>query len=635
MEKVIEKSKNQKNLKDYNERLEVYGDKLKNLYNELYGNYDNSEMYYENLLKIMENSFKSRKRSLRTLDKVREEDSKWFLNQDKIGYVMYLDLFCEDLKGLKSKIDYLKELNITYLHIMPIFKMPKEQNDGGYAVSDYNQIDDRFGTMDQFEKILDMFRKERISVCLDFVMNHTSNEHDWALKAINGEKEYQDMYFIYDDKDTPNKFEEHMLDVFPKASPGNFTYEENMKKYVLTSFYNYQWDLNYKNPFVFNMIAENILQLANRGVEIFRLDSVPFIWKEIGTTCRNLPQINIIVQMYKLITKIVCPAVILKGEDIVNTYESLSYFDDKESKGFSTMYNASMMALLWNSLATRDVRMMVESLKRNSKLPEDATWINYIRCNDNMDCILDEDVIKHFGFNPYEHKQFIINFYKGDFQGSFSKGKLYELDESKMDARISGRLASLCGLEKAMQDENLNEVYLSQRRIILLNSIILAYSGIPILYSGDEIGQLNDYWYISNPSKKHDNRWVHRSLFNWNIAQNRNDIRTVEGNIFNSIKRCTKIRNSHEIFRSDILSNPIYTNNDSVFTFYKRSNNEDLLVVSNFSEHYQTISLNEINNAGFKGDFTELIEGYDINLDKEELILRPYDFKWLYKKYNN
>lgn len=516
MEKLIEKSKNQKNLKEYNERLEIYKDDLKNIYKSMYGDCDNYEQYYEDLLNIMEKYFKLRKRSLRILDRVREEDSSWFLRQDKVGYTMYLDLFCEDIKGLRSKIDYIKEINITYLHIMKFNNTLNYKDNEEYA---------------QLEKIIDIFRKEKISVGVDF-----------------------DMIHIQDEKQ------------------------------------------NCKNPSSFNKIVDNLLQLLNRGIEIL-----------------NIEDKSSVVKIYKIITKIVCPAVILRGNEC------------------SISDNNSLMVLLWNSLATRDVRIMTEHLKQSIYESKKLLYINYSRCNNEIDWKLDDEIIKQFGFSPVNHKQFIIDFYSGNFPGSFAKGQVYETDNFKS---TSGTLASLCGLEKALEECNLHEVYLSQRRIILLNSVVLAYSGIPMLYSGDEIGQLNDYWYISDYSKKYDSRWLHRPAFNWDIAKNRNNITRIEGNIFNNIKKLIEIRNNYDIFKSDIISNIINTNNNSIFASFKRNEYEELLILANFSEHNQVINVDNIRKYELNGTFVELCESLEFDLDSSEITLNPYDCMWLYKNIN-
>lgn len=618
---------------DFNRRFNIYKDELLNNYKSLYGNDERFEEKFTSLIESMEKAFINRKPSLRTLDIQRENDSSWFLSQKQVGYMLYLDLFCKDLKGLRSKINYLKELKITYLHIMPLLKMPKEHNDGGYAVSSYEEIDNRFGNMDEFEKILDMFRDAGISVCLDFVINHTSKEHKWALKAKKGISEYENMYFIYDTDEIPNEFEKTVPEVFPKVSPGNFTYYADMDKYVMTSFYEFQWDLNYHNPVVFNEIAKSILNLANRGVEIFRLDAIPFMWKELGTTCRNLPEIHTLVETYKLIAKIVCPGVIFKGEAIVAPDEILSYFGGLEGKECNTMYNASFMVLLWNSIATKDTGVMIETLKQSPTIPKEATWINYIRCHDDIGWGFEENILKQFNFDPFSHKQFMINFFRGDFYGSFAKGELYEFDETTLDARNSGTLASLCGLEKALLNKDKYQQELAEKRIAMLHKIILAYSGIPVLYSGDELAQLNDWNYLNIKNKCGDSRWLHRPSFNWEKAKNRNNLGTIAGRTFTEIKNAIDTRGKHNIFRSDILSTPFYTSEKSIFSFKKRSHNEELLVLSNFSENPVYVKTQELFKEGFFEQLTDLLQGKVVDLTEEKILVGPYECLWLYKSF--
>lgn len=602
---------------------------IKQEYYTLYKNNGEIDIYFEALVNQMYESYSARKRELKQLDLEREINPQWFLSERMVGMMLYVDLFAEDLEGLRGKIPYLKGLGINYVHLMPLLKMPKEKNDGGYAVSSYTTIDERFGTMEEFEDLVDEFRKNDMSVCLDFVINHTSNEHTWAQRAKAGEKKYQDMYFMYDTDEIPKKFEATVPEVFPKVSPGNFTYYDDFKKYVFTSFYEFQWDLNYQNPFVLNKIAEKIMHLGNRGVEILRLDAIPFMWKELGSNCRNLPEVHSIVRILKAVAKIVCPAMIFKGEAIVAPSEILTYFGGEEGKECQTMYNASLMVLLWNSLASRDVRVMCKTLEKSPAIPYTATWINYVRCHDDIGWGFEEKVLHEYGLDPFKHKQFMINFYRGNFPGSFARGELYEFDEVTMDARTSGTLASLSGLEKAIEERDEYQKELALKRILLLHSIIFSYGGIPVIYSGDEIAQLNDYSYKQVSEKSLDSRWLHRPRMDWEKAEKRGDLGTAEGFIYQKIHRMIEVRKNNPIFASHYGAIPFETGNKGVFGYFKRAGKEELLVFANFTEKEQVVSTEQSGKYYFGGKMMDRIQGKTIDVSKEHIILGPYEFVWL------
>lgn len=600
-------------------------------YYELYGHKEDVKEHFEDLIIRMADAYNSRKDELRELDADRDKHSDWFLSQEMVGMMLYVDLFADNLQGVRKKIDYLRDLGVNYVHLMPLLKMPKEKNDGGYAVSSYTNIDEKFGTMEEFEALADEFRKNKMSVCLDFVLNHTSKEHTWAEKAKQGEKKYQDMYFMYDNDEIPKQFEATVPEVFPKVSPGNFTYYDEFKKWVFTSFYEFQWDLNYQNPFVTNKIAEKLLFLANKGVEVLRLDAIPFMWKELGTNCRNLPQVHTIMRILRTTAKVVCPGVIFKGEAIVSPREILKYFGEgkDEGKECQTMYNASLMVLLWNSLATRDTRVMQMTLEHSPKIPHTATWMNYVRCHDDIGWGFEEEVVRKLGMDPFMHKQFIINFYKGNYPGSFAKGELYEFDEETMDARTSGTLASLCGLEKGLEEHDEYGQELALKRILLLHSVILSYGGIPVIYSGDEIGQLNDYSYKQNLSKAIDSRWLHRPKMDWEKASNKDHVGTMEGKIYKKINKMIQCRKDHTIFRSDHLSEALNTENKGVFGYFKRAGNQELLVLANFTEHEQYVETKTLKKYYFGGTLTDMLQGKKVDLNAEKVILGPYEFLWL------
>ncbi len=597
---------------------------LRNIYFDLYGSCENSEDNFNELIEIVSEAKKNRSSDLKNLDKKRIDNPTWYMNNEQVGMMLYVDLFNGNLKGVKEKIPYLKELGITYVHLMPILKMPKDNNDGGYAVSSYREIDNRFGTMDDFEELAMEFRKNGMSICLDFVINHTSNEHEWAKKAINGEEKYMKMYYMYDDKNVVDEYEKEMIEIFPKVAPGSFTYVEECKKYVMTTFYNYQWDLNYKNPYVFNMITKEILFLANKGVEILRLDAIPYIWKEIGTLCRGLEEVHKLIKMFKIIVKNTTPSMVFKGEAIVEPSEILLYFGGDDDNGCDTMYNAELMTLLWNGLATQNTTLLRRAIESNPTIPDNKTWINYVRCHDDIGWGFNETLVREIGEDPFAHKQFLINFYKGNLPYSFAKGELYEFDEKTLDARTSGTLASLCGLEKALEEKDNYQKELAVKRILMLHSVIFSFSGIPVIYSGDEIATLNDYNYKKVSNKAHDSRWLHRVEMNWDFE----NLEESQKFIFNKLKDMIFTRKANNIFNAEIKINTFNTDNKSVLGLYKSYRDEKLLVLTNFSKTEQVIKRETLSNIYFGGEFEDLLQGKRVNL-QNDIIIGPYEYLWL------
>ena len=599
-----------------------FRDKLYNYYKSLYGESDTSSYRFNQLQEIIEKAKKERKKELKSEDK---KGNSWYLSEKMVGIMLYTDKFSQNLKEFENKIDYLAEFGITYVHFMPLLKSREGNDDGGYAVSDYLNVKESLGDMKQLERVISLLKKRGIRTCIDFVLNHTAKEHEWAIKCKNGEEDFEDMYFMYDTDEIPNMYEKNLTQIFPQVAPGNFTYYNDINKYVMTRFYEFQWDLNYKNPQVFNKITEVLLTLANKGIDIFRLDAIPYMWKELGTLSMNLPQVHTLLKMMELIVEEVCPSVIFLGEAIVEPNEIVKYFGSKEERECHVMYNASMMVLLWNSLATRDVRLMEKSLSIDYGTPSDGVWINYARCHDDIGWGFEDNIIRELGQDPFLHKRFMIDFMEGKFPESFSKGELYEFNPVTLDARNSGTMASMCGLERALNNKDAYQTELAIKRILLLNSIIISYTGIPLLYSGDEIGALNYYDYKNNPEECGDSRWLHRGPMDWKKAENRKDKTTVEGIIFNKIKEMIEIRKNNSEFSSLIHSQPVFTGNKGVFAFHKE---DKMLVLANFTEHEQRIDANSVNWFGLPNVTEDMIQGKKVKLEGT-IVLGPYEYLWL------
>lgn len=596
---------------------------LKQSYQELYGKGKVSEQRFHELLEIMEKAKAERPAWLREQD---AEGNRWYLSEKMAGIMLYTDHFCGDLYGMEEKLDYLSELGITYVHFMPLLQSRKGNNDGGYAVSDYLAVEPRLGDMTQLRKVIRSMKERGIRTCIDFVLNHTAKEYSWAEECRKGNPDYQDMYFLFDNDAVPKEYEKTMTEIFPGVAPGNFTYYPEMGKYVMTRFYEFQWDLNYASPQVFNKIVEVLLTLANQGIDIFRLDAIPYMWKKLGTRCMNLPEVHQLLRMMYAIIQEVCPSVVFLGEAIVEPREIVKYFGTEQERECNMMYNASLMVLLWSSLASRDVRLMERTLERESGVPSGGVWINYARCHDDIGWGFAEEIQRGLGIDPEAHKQFMISYMKGDFPGSFSAGELYEFNPQTLDARNSGTLASMCGLEQALREKHDYKIELAVKRILLLHSVMLSYTGIPLIYSGDEIGQLNDWGYKDDADRSGDSRWLHRGNMDWKAAEKRNDLSAVEGKIFQGIKKMIGIRKDCPYFRSDLPSSPVDLDNKAVFGFHK---GDKIMVLANFSEHEQWVEADRFDWFGLPGEMEDLVTGRKIRSYKNRILLGPYEYLWL------
>ena len=601
----------------YEARFQKHIDELKWLYMELY---DDQEHFNE-LCTSMKQFYDTRKKVLKASDLTREADPDWYKGSDILGMMMYTKMFGGNLKGVKKHLDYLKECGINYLHLMPLMESPKDRSDGGYAVADFRKVQPELGTIRDLESLASECRKQGISICLDFVMNHTSEDHEWAKRARAGEKEYQDRYFFSDNWDILAQFDKTVPQVFPTTAPGNFTWLPEIEKVVMTTFYPYQWDLNYANPVVFNEMMYNFLYFANLGIDIIRIDAVPYIWKELGTSCRNLQKVHTIVRMMRMIGEIVCPGILLLGEVVMEPEKVVPYFGTPEKPECHMLYNVTTMATIWNTVATKDTRLLEKQLDSVYHLPGEYTFLNYLRCHDDIGWGLDYDSLGGWGMDQVAHKQFLNDFFTGKYKESFSRGVLYNDDPVSRDARFCGTTASMCGIEEALEKQDEGKMDQAIRLDLMLHGFMLQQSGIPVIYSGDEVGALNDNHYKEDPEKAEDSRYIHRGQFDWKLTEKIQQEGTVQNRIFYGLRRMEEIRMEHEVFSSDALARTMDMEDDSILGILRTGETEEMLGVYNFSDAPKKVSLQET--------WTDLLndETYDT-----ELSLKPYDFRWMIRK---
>ena len=608
---------------DFSNRLDKYFPALFSLYLGMYGGQYDFFFHLEDLITSLARSWFQRPADLRALDNAREKNPLWFQSNQMLGGVCYVDLFAENLEGVKSKIPYFKELGLTYLHLMPLFKAPEGENDGGYAVSSYREVHPPLGTIEELASLADELRSAGISLVVDLVFNHTSDEHLWTSGVKSGNEEYHDFYRIFPNREMPDIYEQNLREIFPEEHTGAFTFFPDLFKdggWVWTTFHSYQWDLNYANPAVFNRMTEEMLFLANQGVEVIRLDAVAFIWKQLGTNCENLQGAHQLIKAFNAVARIASPALLFKSEAIVHPDDVVKYISADECQ---LSYNPLLMALLWNSLATREVKLLSHSLATRFKLHPDTAWVNYVRVHDDIGWTFSDEDAASFGINGNDHRRFLNEFYRGRFEGSFARGLPFQENPKTGDCRISGTGASLAGLEKALKEEGAHEVELAVRRILLIHGVILTAGGIPLIYLGDEIGTLNDYTYRDDPAHERDSRWVHRPKADWEKYAKRNDFRTIEGRVYQGLKLLIDLRKKHEVFSGGELE-IIQTENDHVLGFMRMHAGKRSVIFANFSEAPQTIASRIIEQYSVTS--LQPLQGRSKLSKYKELKLEPLDF---------
>lgn len=599
-------------------RLRKHHDELRWLYMELY---NNGSMFFE-LMECLNQFYQERSESLKAIDRKKEADPDWYRRNDLLGMMLYIDNFGGTINGVKEKLDYIQKSNVNYIHLMPFLDTVPERSDGGYAVKDFRKVQPNLGTMEDLEELTSACHEKGIQVCMDFVMNHTSEDHEWAVRARNGEGEYMSRYFFYDNYDIPSRFEQTVPQVFPTTAPGNFTWLPSCGHYVMTTFYPYQWDLNYRNPRVFNEMMANFLYLANRGIDIIRIDAVPYIWKELGTQCRNLKQVHTIVRMMRMIGEIVCPSVLLLGEVVMEPEKVVPYFGTVEKPECHMLYNVTTMATTWHTVATRDTTLLREQLNKVFALPTQYVFINYLRCHDDIGWGLDYDSLRRFGIEERPHKAYLNDFFRGLRGLSSSRGELYNEDPVTGDARLCGTTASLCGLQTALESGDEAEIDRAIDAVVMLHAYMFTQSGIPVLYSGDEIGQLNDDGYHADPNKSADSRYLHRGKMDWAAAARVNEAGTPENRIFTALSKLEFLRAHIPVFSCYAKAATLNTGDNAILGIIRCLDGDLIIGLYNFSDEPKTaVALHSDAN------YLNLMTGVTVNIS--EITVPAQGFYWL------
>ena len=605
--------------REFELRLEKHHDELRWLYMELY---NNGAMFYELMERLYE-FYQERTDALKAIDRKRVSDPNWYKRNDLVGMMLYIDNFAGTINGVREKLPYLHKSNVNYIHLMPFLDTVPGRSDGGYAVKDFRKVQENLGTMEDLEKLTAACHEKNMQVCMDFVMNHTSEDHEWAVKARQGDGEYMSRYFFYDSREIPDKFEETVPQVFPTTAPGNFTWLPECAHHVMTTFYPYQWDLNYANPRVFNEMMANFLYLANRGIDIIRIDAVPYIWKELGTQCRNLKQVHTIVRMMRMIGEIVCPSVLLLGEVVMEPAKVVPYFGTVEKPECHMLYNVTTMATTWHTVATKDTTLLKEQLDKVFALPKDYVFLNYLRCHDDIGWGLDYESLRRFGIEERPHKAYLNRYFRGMDGLSGSRGELYNEDLVTGDARLCGTTASLCGLQSALEAGDRKAIDAAVNAVVTLHAYMFMQSGIPVLYSGDEVGQLNDDNYRLDPNKAADSRYLHRGKMDWKAAARTDIPGTAEQRVFDALRELENVRADEAVFDCSAYALTLDTGDKALLGIRRILNGEEIVGIFNFSEEEK---MADVNLCGW---YRDVFTGEDMQL--KALRVPGNGFYWLKK----
>ena len=572
--------------------------------------------------------WRARPTDLRRLDDERIARPDWFQAADMIGYVFYVDRFAGTLRGVEDHIDYLEELGARYIHLMPLLKTRPGDNDGGYAVTDFGAVEPRLGTIDDLEHLARRLRERGMSTCIDLVVNHTAAEHPWAMAAAAGDPTFAELYRTYPDRRIPNQFERTLPEVFPDFAPGNFTRLPD-GRWVWTTFNSWQWDLNWSNPRLFALILDALLELANRGVDVFRLDAVAFMWKRLGTNCQNQPEVHQLLRALRACARIAAPAVIFKAEAIVGPDDLVPYLGVGPLAGreCDMVYHNSVMVQFWSALATRDTRLMTHVLGDFPHKPVATAWGTYVRCHDDIGWAVTEDDAEAVGWTGPEHRAFLSAFYDGSFPGSFARGVVFQHYPATNDSRVCGTCASLAGLETALEAGDPLSTDRAIERILLGHAIILAWDGIPLLYMGDEIGLRNDWSFEREPDHASDNRWVHRPRMNWAAAARRHDPTTVEGRLFAGFRHLIDVRRGLPQLHVATPLEVVDAGDRALFAFVRDHPDGRLLAVFNLTEWQRTIPGSLLEEAGLPVAVDALDPTTRVRSSKKT-VLPPYAARW-------
>ena len=552
-------------------------------------------------------ALRTRPAALVELDRARAVPPNLTSLSGNVVYTFYVDRFSQDLAGLIDRLDYLQSLGVRWLHPLPLLRSRPGDSDGGFAVADFREIESHLGSMDDLAALTTALHERGMGLLLDVVCNHTAREHAWAAAARAGDPAWRDFYRVEPTEAAVAGWEEHLIDVFPDTAPGSFTHEPEMGGWVWTTFYPFQWDLNYANPAVFVEMLDVLLFLANQGVDGFRLDSAPFLWKREGTSCRNQPEAYRIVEAWRAALSIVAPGVFLLAEAIESIDDVLPFFGQR-SPGCDLAYNNGVMTALWGALADEDAGIARTLIEAASVRPAHAAWLNYVRCHDDLIW----NALAAYA-EPHDLKRW-SDFYAG---GGFSGGRAFQTAPGGVPS-TNGMAAALVGLGRDGVDQDL-----AARRLTLLYGIIHGLDGWPLIYMGDEVALGNDEAFDQDPARRDEGRWLHRPVMNWDMAEGRDDPDRIQGRTFAALRRFGDLTRSLDELDIRGPARPVALTEKAVLAFERVEGSRRLLVLANLSPRGVAADL----PPGWDGGGRDLVSGRDQS--GPSIMLEPYALLWL------
>jgi len=574
--------------------------------------------------------------ALHRLDARRLLHPDWLQEPSMFGYACYTERFAGDLPGMVDRIPYLQELGVTYLHLMPLLEPRQGDSDGGYAVRDYRAVRPDLGTNEDLRDLATALREKGISLVLDLVINHVAREHEWAVKARAGDKAYRAYFHVFPDRRIPDRIDATVPDVFPDFAPGNFTWDPQLQGWVWTTFNSFQWDLNWANPAVLREFAQITFHLANLGVEVLRLDAIAFLWKRLGTSCQNQPEVHALTQVLRTLTRIACPATVFKAEAIVGPRDLIPYLGRGTHAGkvSDLAYQNSLMVQIWSMLASGDTRLARHALGALPPKPAGGTWVCYLRCHDDIGWAIDDGDAAAVGVTGPGHRGFLSDWYSGVFPGSTADGLVFQANPETGDRRISGTAASLAGMSDNARE---SDVDLALARIYLAHAIVVGWGGIPVIWSGDELGTINDAGYASEPGHEADNRWAHRPRLNDSLLGSvadgfgaLADGQTIAGRVFGGIAHLARVRAQTPQLHASAESVVAPDTDDGVLVTVREHPSGPMVCTYNVTSTWRPVRLSIIAAAGVLTPY-DVLEGRPLDpgfVGTEELWLSPYSACW-------
>ena len=611
-------------------RLERWFDDLVAALRALYPEHDVSALALR-LVESAVTAFVARSPELRRLDQRRLLCPDWLQQPDMFGYACYTDRFAGDLDGLRGRVDYLRDLGVSYLHLMPLLQPREGDNDGGYAVQDYRTVRADLGTVDDLRHLASDLRGQGISLVLDLVLNHVAREHEWGLRARAGEERYRDYFHVYPDRVMPDAYERTLPEVFPDFAPGNFTWDDELQGWVWTTFNEWQWDVNWSNPDVLVEYAEIVLHLANLGVEVLRLDAIAFTWKRLGTNCQNQPEVHAVTQALRTVARIACPALAFKAEAIVGPRDLVQYLGQGPHAGrvSDLAYHNSLMVQVWSMLATGSTGLTKRALSALPPTPPSGTWICYVRCHDDIGWAIDDGDAAAAGLDGHAHRRFLSNWYAGDQAGSWAHGLVFQHNPATGDKRISGTAAALTGLSDAEQRGDEDGVGAGLARLFLAHAVVAGWGGIPVVWSGDELGLPNDPNWAQEPGHEDDNRWAHRERIDWALAAHRDDPGTTAGKVFAGLRHLATVRAGLPQLHASAQTRVVLETGDGVLVVVRSHPSGAMVCIYNVTSSWQTVEMRHVSDAGIVNPF-DALAGHPVFGGADGLAsLSPYAAWWV------